>query len=176
MTNDPLFRNQTQEIEHLRKEIQELKDIAREILSRLTQIERHADRAFPSKPVKGALSKSLATASAKAGSVPTISSGEALTLFSELTQLSKEQGGEAAERKLAGFATPDLILIAHELGVVFKSKPSRRDLYNRILGRINESMMLSRNTNVTKPLSTIARMGEDESTSPANQRGKGNRV
>jgi hypothetical protein len=39
---------------------------------------------------------------------------------------------------------PDLKLIAHELGVSFSSKPSRKGLHAGIRGRISESVMLSR--------------------------------
>jgi hypothetical protein len=48
---------------------------------------------------------------------------------------------------------PNLKLLAHELGLSFASKPSRKALATAIIGRINESVMLSRNTNVTAPRS-----------------------
>jgi hypothetical protein len=46
---------------------------------------------------------------------------------------------------------PDLKVMAHELGVTFRSKPSRKDLSVGIRGRISESVMLSKNVNTTQP-------------------------
>jgi hypothetical protein len=46
--------------------------------------------------------------------------------------------------------------MAHELGVSFSSKPSRKTYTSGIIGRVNESVMLSRNTNLTQPRSQSA--------------------
>lgn len=69
-------------------------------------------------------------------------------------------------------AVADLKLMAHELGLSFDSKPSRKALASAIIGRIDESVMLSRNTNLTP--SRAEQMPESEETNspeaPDNQR------
>ena len=55
--------------------------------------------------------------------------------------------------RLEKMKVPDLRMIAHEVGLTFASKPSKKLLISRIRSRINESMLLSKNVNVTQPRS-----------------------
>jgi WD40 repeat protein len=65
----------------------------------------------------------------------------------------KEESPEKVEAKLQDMGMPDLKLMAHELGLSFASKQSCKVLVSGIIGRVNESLMLSRNTNLTQPRS-----------------------
>jgi hypothetical protein len=82
-----------------------------------------------------------------------MSAEEAISTFDGLVRAWKEESPERVESRLQKIGTPDLKLIAHELGLSFTSKPSRKVLTAGIVGRINESIMLSRNTNLTPPRS-----------------------
>jgi len=154
MGDEETFRTPPQELEALRKEITEVKAVLRELAARLGQIERHAKRAFgvPAAKTKGALAQS-ALQRTPAEDKPTIEASEVMPLFDELTQVWRAHGADRVSSRLEGMPIPDLKLVARELGVTFSSKPSRKLLVSGILGRVNESVMLSRNTNVTKPRS-----------------------
>jgi hypothetical protein len=56
------------------------------------------------------------------------------------------------EDRLGQMSIPDLKLMAHELGVSFSSKPSRKNLHAGIRGRISESVMLSPTRTGAAPL------------------------
>lgn len=58
-------------------------------------------------------------------------------------------------------------MIAHEVGLAFASKPSKKLLISRIRSRINESMLLSRNVNVTQPRSAL--LGNNEKKSAVDE-------
>ena len=53
-------------------------------------------------------------------------------------------------------------MIAHEVGLAFASKPSKKLLISRIRSRINESMLLSKNVNVTQPRSALLVNNEEK--------------
>lgn len=149
MSSDQFFRS-PEELARLNSELGEIRDLMRDVSTRLGQIERHVKRAFGVTEIR-----KPATAKAKeAGSdKPSISPSEALEVFRELTDLSREKGGTAVEERLERMSIPDLKVMAHELGVSFSSKPTRRTLHAGIRGRVSESVMLSRNRNVTLPRS-----------------------
>jgi len=140
MSSENVFRSRDEELARLNRELAEIRGIIREATSRLGQIERHVKRAFGVQ--EG--SKSPPPGQKEAGSErPSISPEASLDLFRELTDLSREQGSSAVEDRLGRMSIPDLKFMAHELGVSFSSKPSRKNLHAGIRGRISESVMLS---------------------------------
>jgi hypothetical protein len=81
-------------------------------------------------------------------------------IFDELKSLSLLTDNEQAVERLEQMSIPNLKIIAHELGVTFKSKPSKRSLVSAIRGRLNESLLLSKNVNVTQPRSATLEQRE----------------
>jgi hypothetical protein len=159
MSPDSFFRTPEEELARLNRELAEIKEVMRDVSDRLSQIERHVKRAFGVKEsAKVAPGKPKEPESAK----PSISPEGALDLFRGLTDLSRDQGSAAVKDRLAAMSIADLKLMAHELGVSFPSKPTRKSLHAGIRGRISESVMLSRNRNVTAPLSEQKKDREGE--------------
>lgn len=142
------FRTPPEELRHLLDRITELKITLRDIAGCVSQIERHVKRAFrvPKSPMPGA---SSARPPRTPLPPPTLSPSQALSVFDELAPLLENHGREAVERRLSSLGLSDLKLIAQELGAPLPSKPSRKALGAAILGRVNESRLLSRNRNVT---------------------------
>ncbi len=152
--NETKFRDKHQELEHLIQELKQTKDLLKDIASRMTQIERHVTRAFIPLPVNSRSSRNLRSdRSSKPSGQATITEQQALAFFDELKALSVSNRNELAVQKLEQLSISDLKLVAHELGLTFKSKPSKRNLISRIQGRLNESLLLSKNVNVTQPRS-----------------------
>ncbi len=150
MSPENFFRTPEEELARLNAELREIRELMREVSTRLNQIDHHVKRAFGVKEIQ----KTTATKAKDTGSGnPSISPGEALELFRELTDVSREEGSTALEQRLEQMSIPDLKLMARELGVSFSSKPNRRSLHAGIRGRVSESVMLSRNRNVTLPRS-----------------------
>lgn len=137
-----MFRTTEEEIKELVKEIRELKEVLREISGRIKQIEARAKRAFPAAfPKKAAGQKSPPL---ELTAPMTISPQEAIKLYDELVVMAKQGDKGAVQQRLEMMALPDLSLLSRELGISLgKSKPSRKVLINGVLGRINESIMLS---------------------------------
>lgn len=160
MSSENFFRTPEEELARLNKELEETRAVLREAVARLSQIERHVKRAFgiQSTP-KVAPPKSKEPGSEK----PSISSEEALALFRDLTDLSRDRGIATVEERLGHMSIADLKLMSHELGVPL-SKPTRNSLHTGIRGRVRESEMLSRNQNVTIPLSGKVVDAESEGT------------
>jgi hypothetical protein len=140
MNSDNVFRTREEELAKLNSELAEIRGVLREATARLGQIERHVKRAFG---VKDSPKPTPSRPKESAGEQPSISPEEALEQFRELTDLSREKGSAAVEDRLGQMSIPDLKLMAHELGVSFSSKPSRKNLHAGIRGRISESVMLS---------------------------------
>ena len=142
MNSDNVFRTREEELARLNSELTEIRVLLRDATTRLGQIERHVKRAFGIKESP----KPPPTRPKEAGpEQPSISPEEALEQFRGLTDLSREKGSSAVEDRLGQMNIPDLKLMAHELGVSFSSKPSRKNLHAGIRGRISESVMLSPN-------------------------------
>ena len=121
----------------------------KEASAALHRIERHVKRVFeiPQQANGGAAKRRVVGSAKPRTEVPTISSGEALTVFDELSALFDGGKAEAAQDRLEQMHVPDLRLVAHELGVTFRSRPSKRTLCSAIIRRINERSMLSKNVN-----------------------------
>jgi hypothetical protein len=155
--NQQPFRNRDEELAHLGRQMADIREALREIAGRVNQIERHVKRSFGVSHLPG----QVATKGAKrrADDAPehaTMSAEEAMTTFDGLVRTWKEQSPEQVETRLHEIEPADLKLMARELGLSFASKPSRKALTAGIVGRINESIMLSRNTNLTPARSESA--------------------
>lgn len=162
--NDAGFRDKHQELDRLTQELKQMKDLLREVASRMSQIERHVKRAFiPLPPLKRDSQGKGNDRLRKTPEKPTISEQQALGIFDELKSLSLSGGSERAVEQLERIPSANLKLLAHELGLTFRSKPSKKVLISGIRGRINESLMLSRNVNVTQPRSATADNPKHES-------------
>jgi hypothetical protein len=157
MNSDNVFRTREEELARLNSELAEIRGLLRDATSRLGQIERHVKRAFG---VKESPKQPPPKSKEAGGEQPSISPEEALEQFRELTDLSREKGSTAVEERLGGMSIADLKLMAHELGVSFSSKPSRKKLHAGIRGRISESVMLSPNR--TGPAPSAGRQTEAE--------------
>lgn len=137
-----MFRTPEEELKELVKELRELKEVLREISSKVTHIEARAKRSFPAAFPKAPPGPKVSAS--KITDPPTISPQEALKLYDDLVAMAKQGDKEEVQNRLKTMGLPDLALLSRELGVSLgKSKPSRKVLLNGILGRINESMMLS---------------------------------
>lgn len=152
MNDNRLFPDSQQELKSLADNIMEIKQQLKEIAFKLGQIERHANRTFTPLPItKKVHTQKIGTQShSPSEAVPTLNPDQALALFDQLASDYKIDK-KKFEESLMNIGTSDLKLIAHELGITFKSKPSRKALYSTIRGRINERIMLSENTNITRP-------------------------
>ena len=153
MSEQNFFRNKEEELQRLTQEIAILKSTMKDIASSLTRIERHVKRSFgiPPKNKSSGKSKLKQNSTGSKKEKPTITSEDALRLFDELSELRDKQEPSIIEGKLQEMIIPNLKLIAHELGLTFKGKPSKKTLCTGILGRLNERAMLSRNVNITAP-------------------------
>lgn len=154
MNEQNIFRNKGEELERLTQEIADLKSTMKEMASSLVRIEKHVKRSFgiPPKSKSSVKSKPRQKSTARKKEEPTIAPEEALRLFDELSENWDNEKPALIEGKLQEMTIPNLKLMAHELGVTFKSKPSKKTLCARIMGRLNERAMLSMNVNVTSPL------------------------
>ncbi len=149
MNTDNVFRTREEELARLNSELAEIRGLLRDATTRLGQIERHVKRAFG---IKESPKQPPTRPKEAAGEQPSISPEDALEQFRGLTDLSREKGSGAVEERLGQISIPDLRLMAHELGVSFSSKPSRKNLHSGIRGRISESVMLSPSTARTAPV------------------------
>ena len=163
MSNAP-FRNEKEELEHLVQEIEAVKNTIREIGVTVSRIERHVKRAFdvPKLSKERDLRKKCHEPTKVQTETPTMSANEVLMVFDELSILFGEGQGPTVEDRLEKMTIPDLQLLANQLGVTFRSRPSKKRLYSGIIRRLNERRMLSKNTNITRPQSR----GEGQSKLP----------
>ncbi|MCC3412227.1 MULTISPECIES: hypothetical protein [unclassified Microcoleus] len=123
------------------EEISELKEILREVSKKLTRIEAQVKRG------------GLATGS-KTSELPTVadvdkpanlSAGNVLEVYEELRLQAKKGHELEVRQKLSAMSATDLNLMCCELGMPPSSKnPSRKKMFELIIGRIKQSLMLSR--------------------------------
>ena len=153
MNNSSVFRTKNQELERLLGQIDDIKTAVKEIGTTVSRIERHVRRAFdvPSQPKNNGPRKRPVEKPTLGDGTPTISGNQARDLFDDLSILFSDGQRAVAHEKLQDMSLPDLRLLAHELGVAFRSRPSRKNLCDGIIGRLNERAMLSKNTNLTPP-------------------------
>jgi len=153
MSEQDFFRNKEEELHRLTQEIADLKSTMKDMAAALSRIERHVKRSFGISPkTKSSTKNKIAQTTERKKEEATITPEEALKLFDEFSENWGTGNASLIKGKLQEMTLPNLKLMAHELGVTFKGKPSKKTLCEGIIGRLNERAMLSRNVNVTSPV------------------------
>lgn len=138
------------DVTQLTDEIIELKEILREVSRKLTRMETKIKRGFSSNSRKASSTESqVASESKKAAN---LSSEQVLQLYEDLRLQVKSGHEEEVEQKLSEMNATDLNLLCWELGVSLSGRsPSRRKMLDIIMGRIKQSLMLSRHIDRQAP-------------------------
>lgn len=143
MSGESEFRTPEQEVLKLLEECGELKRTLKSVSAQLSRIENRIKAAFPA-VAKRVSERHSAQLRQKASS---LSSEQALTEFDGLVKLASSGATLEAERQLERHSSLDLFTIAKELGVSFPSnKPSIKSMRHAILGKVRESILLSRHS------------------------------
>lgn len=141
VTSEMQFRTPEEEVRKLLDECSELRRTLKTISSQLSRIETRVKAAFPA-VAKSVKERQLANASQKESS---LTSEEALSEFDNIVRLASSGATSDAEAHIAHKSGADLLVIAREVGVAFPSnKPSIRAMRDAILGKVRESLLLSR--------------------------------
>ena len=149
LDKDSGFRTPAEELEHLQNELAGIRSLLREATVKLAQIERHVRRAFhDAKPTKTAPAGKPQVCNAGEDK-PSLVHETALELFETLRRVAESEGGDAVEKRLSELTMADVRFLSQELGLPSGTKLSRAKLNSGISGRLNESILLSRNINVT---------------------------
>jgi hypothetical protein len=133
-----------EETVQLVNEISELKEILREVSQKLTRIETKVKRGLIS-----AASKTLELPNSQVAvdinKSASLSAEQILQIYEELRLKAKNGKEQEVREKLLTMSATDLNLMCCELGMPPSSKnPSRRKMFELIIGRIKQSLMLSR--------------------------------
>ncbi|MEG4631598.1 hypothetical protein QUB56_18700 [Microcoleus sp. AR_TQ3_B6] len=141
MSKKEILAASEQESGGLVEQIGELKEILRDVSRKLTRLETQVKR--------GVLS-----AGSKASDIPTgadvnkpanLSAANVLEVYEELRLQAKNGNEEEVRQKLLAMSATDLNLMCCELGMPPSSKnPSRKKMFELIIGRIKQSLRLSR--------------------------------
>lgn len=143
MKKEELFQNDDEEIVELTDEITELKAIMREVSRKLTRIETKVKRGLNSAPKNSESKVSQLASDAKESE--NLSPEQVLEVYEELRLKAKDGNEEAVKQKLSDMNLNDLNLLCWELGASVRGKThSRKKMLDAILGRIKQSLMLSR--------------------------------
>lgn len=125
-------------------EISELKEILREVSRKLTRIETKVKRGGISATTKVSeptVSQPDETTDKSAG----LSAEQVIQIYEQLRLKAKNGKEEEVRKKLLSMTATDLSLVCLELGMPPTAKnPSRKKMIEIILGRIKQSLMLSR--------------------------------
>jgi CRISPR/Cas system CSM-associated protein Csm2 small subunit len=132
------------ETSRLVDEISELKEILREVSRQLNRIETKVKRrgiSATSKVSETIVSQPDETTDKTVG----LSAEQVLQIYEQLRLKAKNGKEEEVRKKLLSMTATDLSLICLELGMPPTAKnPSRKKMIEVILGRIKQSLMLSR--------------------------------
>jgi hypothetical protein len=141
MSKKEILAASEQESGGLVEQIGELKEILRDVSRKLTRLETQVKR--------GVLS-----AGSKTSDIPTgadvnkpanLSAANVLEVYEELRLQAKNGNEEEVRKKLLAMSATDLNLMCCELGMPPSSKnPSRKKMFELIIGRIKQSLRLSR--------------------------------
>jgi hypothetical protein len=143
MNQEEMFQTPDEVAREVAREIRETKDILRDISRKLGWLETRVKRAYPS-AFPPAPAGNKGRQASRVAEQPTLSPQQALEIYDQLVQLAKSESREQVRHRLESVSLPDLALLCRELGVSLgKKKPSRPVLIGGILGRVNESIMLS---------------------------------
>ncbi|WP_373535122.1 hypothetical protein [Microcoleus sp.] len=141
MIKKDIFAANEQESGGLVDEIGELKEILREVSKKLTRIEAQVKRGVLSAASKNSQLSTVADVNKPAN----LSAGNVLEVYEELRLQAKKGHELEVRQKLSAMSATDLNLMCCELGMPPSSKnPSRKKMFELIIGRIKQSLMLSR--------------------------------
>jgi len=130
-----------QESGGLVEEIGELKEILRDVSRKLTRLETQVKRGVLS---AGSKSSDIPTG-ADVNKPANLSAANVLEVYEELRLQAKKGNEEEVRKKLLAMSATDLNLMCCELGMPPSSKnPSRKKMFELIIGRIKQSLRLSR--------------------------------
>jgi len=161
-----VFRSKEEELQRLTQDIAEIKSSIKEISIAVDRIGRHVKRSFGvlPKPKSSIQTSSKGEKKKHPKKEATITPDQALSIFDELSLSFSNDNPQEVENRLQEMIVPDLKLLAHELGVTFPTKPSKKALCSGIIGRLNERAMLSKNINVTPSQKEQMQKNKNEST------------
>ena len=141
MKSKDIFNTPEEEIKRLAGEIGEVKKTLGELSRVLSRIETRVKRAFPSSYPK---TKPLPT---KKVEHTLLTTEKGLHFYDELVCQARAGENSAVHNRLSSTNIDDLKMLRKELGISLgKKKPSTKVLVEAIMGRINESVMLSKHT------------------------------
>lgn len=144
---DDLFNKPADEVTRLVKELTETKDALRELSGKLARIETRLSRVFPEAFAKSASDRKKETVN-KTSEQATLTANTAVALYEQLVDDARSDRFEAVRQKLSSMSIADLSFLRRELGASLgKRKPSQKALIEVIIGRVRESLMLSKHTN-----------------------------
>jgi hypothetical protein len=147
MNEQDVFNTPEQEAKLLAGEIHEVKEVLRELSRKLSRIESRAKRAFPAAFPKPP-SRVKGTTSRTTSAIPTMTAEQVIRVYDEVVDQARGGNIKEARERLESMEIPDLNLLRTELGAsIGKKKPSKPVLTEAILGRVNESVMISKHTN-----------------------------
>ncbi|MEG4026157.1 hypothetical protein [Microcoleus sp. S13C4] len=141
MSKKEILAASEQESGGLVEEIGELKEILRDVARKLTRLETQVKR--------GVISAGSKTSDIRRGAdvnkLANLSAGNVLEVYEELRLQAKNGNEEEVRQKLLAMSATDLNLMCCELGMPPSSKnPSRKKMFELIIGRIKQSLRLSR--------------------------------
>lgn len=141
MSKKEILAASEQESGGLVEEIGELKEILRDVSRKLTRLETQVKRGVLS---AGSKTSDLPTG-AEVNKPANLSAANVLEVYEELRLQAKNGNEEEVRKKLLAMSATDLNLMCCELGMPPSSKnPSRKKMFELIIGRIKQSLRLSR--------------------------------
>lgn len=141
VSNGSEFRTPEQEVLKLLEECAELRRTLKTISAQVSRMENRVKRAFPAIATQVRERKTGGSHPSKA----TLTPEQAIAEFDRVVGLAAEGANDDAVRILEGKSAADLQVMAKELGISFsKSRPSIRKMREAIVGKVRESVLLSR--------------------------------
>lgn len=141
MSKKEILAASEQESGGLVEQIGELKEILRDVSRKLTRLETQVKRGVLS---AGSKTSDIPT-SADVNKPANLSAANVLEVYEELRLQAKNGNEEEVRKKLLAMSATDLNLMCCELGMPPSSKnPSRKKMFELIIGRIKQSLRLSR--------------------------------
>ncbi len=141
MSKKEILAASEQESGGLVEEIGELKEILRDVSRKLTRLETQVKRGVLS---AGSKTSDIPTG-AEVNKPANLSAANVLEVYEELRLQAKNGNEEEVRKKLLAMSATDLNLMCCELGMPPSSKnPSRKKMFELIIGRIKQSLRLSR--------------------------------
>ncbi|HEY5279319.1 MAG TPA: hypothetical protein VIJ67_06160 [Pseudolabrys sp.] len=139
--NESDFRTGDEEVLKLLEECGELKRTLKSINSQLGRIENRVKVAFPATAKRHQDRKSAAARQTSSS----LTAAEALAEFDNIVKLASSGATIDAQDYLERRSAVDLLAIAKEVGVSFPTtRPSVKTMRQAILGKVRESVLLSR--------------------------------